>query len=143
MEPKEMRKALKEAGITCPIKNEQVVVRYNEYFDENGMLIQKLPENPENIVKLVSNNMFTYIGQGDAPPHRINFMGRQWFVRGELTEVKDPDLLAKIKTNPCFVNGPVDKDEMYAQDDIEKEKAEKRREEDLKIQIEMDRINKA
>lgn len=51
---------------------------------------------------------FTYIGGGDSSPYVITLMGKQKFVRGELTEVTDPDILAKIGGMSTFVEGEAD-----------------------------------
>lgn len=52
--------------------------------------------------------VFTYVGKGEESPNRINFMGKQEFVRGRPTEVTDPDVLRKIRGNPTFVEGEAD-----------------------------------
>ena len=48
---------------------------------------------------------YTYIGGGENSPSVINFMGLQKFVRGELTEVTDPAVLAKLSGVTTFVKG--------------------------------------
>jgi len=58
---------------------------------------------------------YTYIGGGDTPPQMTNFMDRQEFMIGEETEVTDPELLAKLKGNQCFVQGKVDRREIIKQ----------------------------
>jgi len=54
----------------------------------------------DKMAKVDKNGMkarqFTYIGGGEGSPHVINFMGKQKFVRGQLTEVTDPVVLAKL-----------------------------------------------
>jgi len=129
MEPKAMREALKAANITCPVSNKDVIEAYNKAFNKE-------------VVTLASSNIYTYIGQGDEPPHMINFMGRQQFIRGTPTEVTDMGVINKIRTNPCFVAGKVDQSELFARDEAAKKQVEKQRMEDLKLQIEMERVNR-
>ena len=46
---------------------------------------------------------YKYIGSGDSPPEKTNFMGQYHFVKdGEYVDVTDPVCLRKIKNNPCF-----------------------------------------
>lgn len=132
MEVKEMRVKLKDVMDIVPRSNEDVVKAYNEKFLDTV--------DPEVVeTKELSTNQWTYIGAGDSPPHLIKFMGIQVFMRGQPTTVTDPLVLEKIKNNHCFVKGEIDKEEMYANDELEKKRAEKRREEDLKLQIEVER----
>lgn len=53
-------------------------------------------------------HVYTYVGKGETSPQRINFMGRQEFVRGRPVEVTDPLVLRKIQGVPTFVKGKVD-----------------------------------
>ena len=76
---------------------------------------------------------FTYIGQGEGSPHVINFMGKQKFVRGQLTEVTDGELLAKLPGVATFIEGPVEVESLHNMDADAKEKADKKRSEDVII----------
>lgn len=49
--------------------------------------------------------VFTYVGKGETSPQRINFMGKQEFIRGRPVTVTDPKLIAKLKGNPTFIIG--------------------------------------
>lgn len=152
MEPKEMRVKLKEAGITCPVSNRDVITKYNEHFSgfeeakPTDLLVAPEVEKSEistpKIVTLVSSNIYTYVGQGDEPPHMINFMGRHKFVRGQATEVKDPDIRKKLESHRCFVKGEIDTKILFENDEAAKKKADAQRDEDVKTQIQMDRKNR-
>ena len=91
-------------------------------------------EKPKPVVK--GDNVYTYVGAGDAPPHVINFMGKQEFVRGEAVEVTDPVLLAKIVNNASFVKGSVDPKTLYKADAEAAKKAEEQRKADAKTHAE-------
>lgn len=85
---------------------------------------EKVPEGGE---------VFTYVGRGETPPVKTNFMGRQTFVRGRATVVTDPVVLAKIKINPCFVAGEVDIEELHEADEQARKEADAQRAEDKRI----------
>lgn len=131
MTHKEMRQELKQAGITVPVSNKDVEEKYKEVFS-----------GKENIVSLASKNIYTYIGMGDTPPERINFMGRQKFRRGDSTEVTDPIVLNKVKDNPCFVLGEVEQEVIHDNDEKAAKKAQAQRDRDVELQIVADRANR-
>lgn len=85
---------------------------------------EKVPEGAE---------VFTYVGRGETPPVKTNFMGRQTFVRGRATVVTDPIVLAKIKINPCFVAGEVDMEDIHEADEKARKEADAQRAEDKRI----------
>jgi hypothetical protein len=62
-------------------------------------------------------DVYTYIGGGADSPRKINFMGRQVFVRGKATEVKDPEVLKKVKNNPSFTQDKVDEEFLHDMDE--------------------------
>lgn len=64
---------------------------------------------------------YTYIGGGETSPHRIHFMGKQHFIRGKETAVTNPEVLAKVKNNPAFVEGGIELEEL---DDADNEAAD-------------------
>lgn len=74
---------------------------------------------------------YTYIGGGDGSPYVITLMGKQKFVRGELTEVTDPEILAKIDGIPTFVEGKADAATLHQIDQEGKEAMEAQRAQDL------------
>lgn len=76
---------------------------------------------------------FTYIGAGEDSPRVINFMGKQTFIRGELTTVSDPDVLRKLDGNPTFVEGKADQETLHRIDEEAKHEADLQRLEDAKI----------
>lgn len=80
-----------------------------------------------------SGKIFTYVGAGDTPPHRIEFMGLQRFVRGQPTEVINPVVLRGIIGNPSFVEGEVDQDTLFNADEVESKKAEEQRKADKRL----------
>lgn len=68
---------------------------------------------------------FTYIGGGESSPHVINFMGKQKFVRGQLTEVTDPVVLAKLDGGvSTIIEGEVDAEILHKIDSDAKEAAD-------------------
>lgn len=88
---------------------------------------------PEVDTKLPAESnhpQFTYIGAGEGSPQVINLMGKQKFVRGKLTEVTDPDILAKLPGMATFVQGPVDMEILHQIDSEAKEVADAQRAED-------------
>lgn len=89
----------------------------------------------------LDGDVYTYVGAGDTPPHMIKFLGIQNFIRGQATVVTHPEVLDKIKNHPCFVKGEADQDVMFASDEAAAKEAQDRRDEDVKIQIDMDRVN--
>lgn len=111
MNHKEMRKALKDAGHHVPRANVAVEAAYASAFNTDK--IEAIPEK-----KPVNNkaNIYTYVGSGDTPPHIVNFLGRQSFVRGIPMEVTDEMILRKIVNHPCFVAGAADPEAMHKSD---------------------------
>lgn len=73
---------------------------------------------------------FTYIGAGDSSPYVINLMGKQKFVRGQLTEVTDPALLAKLPGMSTFIEGPADAELLHKIDQEGKDRYEAQRQVD-------------
>lgn len=71
--------------------------------------------------------VYTYVGAGTEPPVKINFMGKQVFIRGKATTVTNAEVLAKLKGHPCFVEGEVDQEDLHDQDEEATVKAEKQR----------------
>jgi len=96
----------------------------------------------QSIVKLASTNIYTYIGSGDEPPHMINFMGMQKFIRGQAVEVKNPVVIDKINSHRCFVKGKVDQEKLFESDEKEKARADEQRNIDQQTQARIDRVNK-
>lgn len=136
MNHKDMREKLKGVVESIPRSNEDMVKLYNETFPDDQV------EVTPTVSEVIKNNVYTYIGQGDKPPHMIKFMGKQVFVRGDPVEVTDPEVLAKVKINPCFTNDKVDKEKLYEQDEIEAQKVEEQRNKDIETQLWADRNNK-
>jgi len=128
MDIKAMREKMKADGHSTPRSNEDLIEAYNRIYAVETPIEPSVVE--PSVVTLVSSNIYTYIGQGDSPPHLINFMGRQQFVRGTATEVTDPAVLAKIDGNGCFVKGQVDQSLMFERDEEAKKKAQAQREQD-------------
>lgn len=64
---------------------------------------EALPETKKG-----KGQVYTYVGKGETSPQRINFIGRQEFVRGRPVEVTDPIVLKKIEGVPTFVKGKAD-----------------------------------
>lgn len=149
MEVQEMRKALADVVDTVPRKNDDVIALYNEKFSHNDADEINSDDIPRETVEktdlriVPSDNEYTYIGAGDTPPHMINFMGMQKFTRGQVTTVTNPTVLAKIKNHTCFVKGQVDQEVLFENDEKAKKEAEHQREEDLKLQILVERQNRA
>lgn len=142
MEVKEMRAILKELDIKVPQKNSAVVELYNKEFDANEVIEEEV-KNDKALKSVVSDNEYTYIGQGDTPPQIIKFMGLQVFTRGVATPVTDPVVLEKVKTNSSFVKGEIDGELLYANDEAAKKKVQAIRDEDVKLDIYMQRKNRS
>jgi len=165
MDIKQMRKALRKAGVDEPGKNADVMPAYYEMLKKNepvpdnetveGPVKEEFSDPASNVIEdtievagsspvieLVSTNLWTYVGSGDEPPYMINFMGMQKFVRGQATKVR-PEVVEKIKNHICFVKGSVDMDAMFKNDEKEKELVNKKREVDIQIQARIDRVNKS
>lgn len=86
---------------------------------------------------------YTYIGGGADAPQLINFMGKQEFMIGDPTEVTDPEVLAKIGGNQCFVEGEADRKEIIKEAKKAQEKAAAQLVEDKMVNArEMKRRNK-
>jgi len=138
MKTTEMRKFLKDKGIKVPQKNTHLIELYEEVtFDpkkakpedtklENTtskeLILEDAVLEKTNVVELVSDNVYTYVGAGASSPQLINFMGKQKFMRGEATEVNDLEIRRKIETCPTFVKGSVDKDFLFKIDEGEQKK---------------------
>jgi len=128
MDSKAQRHALKEAGKEVPRSNEDVEAAYYAMIGE---------EKP-----VAASNEVTYVGAGENPPHMIDFMGLQKFVRGQPVEVFNPVVLEKVKRHRCFVFGRVDQDELFKQDDEARAIADKQRRDDERTQLEAEKHNK-
>lgn len=76
---------------------------------------------------------YTYVGGGEDSPRIINFMGKQRFVRGELTPVTDPEVLAKIEGASTFVKGEATQEQLHRIDEEAKEEADRQRAESAAI----------
>lgn len=137
MSTKEMREALREAGVDVPRSNADVEAAYMEHCSGNAD-----PDVPPTNSKGAGGNVYTYIGGGESSPERIDFMGRQRFTRGKATEVTDPVVLAKVKVNPCFVNGEVPDDVIFDMDEKASQKAEEQRKADKETNQAAERANK-
>lgn len=92
-------------------------------------------QKPQAVVRgdVPKGKLFTYIGAGEDPPRKINFMGIQEFVRGKAVEVSDKLVLSKLKAHPCFVEGEVEMEKLHTQDEEAVSKADQRRKEDMKV----------
>ena len=147
MNTKEMREYLKDKVETVPRSNADVELLYNKLSSTDKTETSLTPikdKNGDNLEKSFNaGEEYTYIGYGPTPPHMINFMGMQTFIRGQAVRVTDPRVLKKLEGHRCFVKGKADADEMYQQDELAQKRAEKIREEDLKLQIEVERKNRA
>jgi hypothetical protein len=83
-----------------------------------------LPDKEKSLTTEKVVHEFTYIGKGPDSPYEINFMGKQVFQRGKLTEVTDPDVLAKLypvdedgRSNvTTFVKGTVKQEVLHEND---------------------------
>ena len=145
MKTKDMREFLKDKVETVPRSNADVEKLYNEM---NGITVQTVePVHVESVevkpTEISTGDEYTYVGYGDTPPHMINFMGLQVFMRGTPVKVTDPRVLEKVKVNRSFVKGKADINKMHEQDELAAKRAQKQREEDLKMQIEVERQNRA
>lgn len=138
MDAKEMRTALQEAGRDVPRSNDDVEAAYARMIDSAPEPEQ---DDAEGEAVPPKENIFTYIGAGETPPHMINFMGLQRFVRGQAVEVTNPIVLRKVETHRCFVAGEIDSDEMFEQDDLAKKRADKQRMDDAELQAEAESQN--
>jgi len=142
MDIKEIREKLKDSGLEkLPRSNNDAIELYNKTFNADEQKEPEAAKKPLEVVK-VDKNLYTYIGSGDTPPNMIKFMNKQVFTRGVAVEVKDQVALDKIKNNPCFVKGEVDQDTLYSNDEKAAKAAQHQRDEDVKIQIEMERKNR-
>lgn len=92
---------------------------------EEGDVVDEVVETPKE-----GTRTFTYIGHGEDPPRKINFMGKQQFVRGVPTEVSDMEVLAKLEGHRCFVEGEVDQEMLHDQDEAAIKAADRQRAED-------------
>ena len=88
----------------------------------------KAPKTEEVVVAPKKKNenvrQFTYIGAGEGSPQVINFMGKQKFIRGKLTEVTDPEILSKLPGVSTFVEGESDPEKIHQIDADAKEAAD-------------------
>lgn len=138
MNTKKMREIIREANLTPPRANVDMVKFYKETFNQPKIKTEDKPD--KKVLSIVpADNEYTYIGSGSEPPHMINFMGMQKFFRGDLTIVSHPDVLAKIKNHPCFVKGAYDKQNLFDNDEKAKKKADDQWFKDAQIQKETDR----
>lgn len=138
MKTKDMREALKANGHHVPRSNDDVIKLYNEIFMD-----AEQKENDKEVPLVLGDNIFTYVGAGDEPPHMINFMGRQVFVRGKPTEVTDLELLLKVRGHKCFVEGDADVEKMHENDVKEAERANQTRLHDQQMQAAAERQNRS
>lgn len=79
--------------------------------------------------------IYTYIGGGEDSPQIINFMGKQEFMIGDEVDVTDSQLLAKLESNQCFVEGKADRRKIARDSKKAKEDADAQRKEDKLINI--------
>lgn len=136
---KEMRASLKAEGVKpIPLKNTEM---YELYIKVNPDYDGGEPELP-TVTELPVSDGWTYIGAGDEPPHMICFMGKQNFVRGQLTQVADKEVLAKLENNHCFIKGEYNMDDAFKADKAAAKVVQLKREEDVKTQIHMERANR-
>lgn len=77
--------------------------------------------------------IFTYVGAGEDPPRKINFLGLQEFIRGKAVEVTHPTVLGKLQGHPCFVEGEVEMEDLHDQDEEAMGLADAKRKQDLKV----------
>ena len=87
-------------------------------------------------------NIYTYVGSGEKPPSKIDFMGMQKFVIGKPEEVTDELVLQKIKGHPCFVEGEADADEITKRQEEAEERVAKIRERNQEMQLASQKENK-
>ncbi len=85
--------------------------------------------------------IYTYIGKGEDSPRVINFMGKQKFIRGQATEVTDPEVLRKVKDNPTFVEGEADQETLHEIDEQARLEAEEQRLKDARTNAAAQRKN--
>lgn len=145
-----MRQSLRDAGKHVPRSNKDTEIAYTELknintgegYEEPKGEIEKVIPTEDSVVKLVSSNVYTYIGAGDEPPHMINYMGIQKFVRGQAIEVS-PNVAEKIRNHRCFVKGEVDQESMFKNDELEKAKVSLQRKEDELTDAKTKLLNRA
>lgn len=77
-------------------------------MEELEIVLEEDEEELDTEIETSKANIYTYVGKGESSPKRINFMGRQEFIIGRPAEVTDPNVLAKIKGNPTFIQGEAD-----------------------------------
>ena len=144
MNIKEKREFLKDRVTTVPRSNADVEKLYNEMI-EPAQTVEPMTVEPVEVkpADVSASDEYTYVGYGDTPPHMINFMGLQVFMRGTPVKVTNPRVLEKVKVNRSFVKGKADINKMHEQDELAAKRAQKQREEDLKMQIEVERQNRA
>lgn len=106
-------------------------------FDSDFDAVEETETNTKKAVTKKASTakmpVYTYVGGGEDSPRKINFMGRQVFVRGIAAEVSDPVVLAKIENNPTFTKGTVKAEDLHDADEEAVEKASKKKKEDEKI----------
>lgn len=95
--------------------------------------MSKLELNKKEETQGAAQNVFTYVGKGEDCPNVIKFMGRVEFVRGEPVTVTDPEVLAKLKVNPSFVQGAVERKELAVADAEAKKAADAQRKADSRM----------
>lgn len=158
MEIKKMRQVLRDAEQPVPRSNADVMPAYYDYLNslkgedaepqESNVIEGSAHVDAEvpavsPVVKLVADNIYTYIGSGDEPPHMINFMGLQKFIRGQAVEVTNPVVIGKIGSHRCFVKGKIDQEKLFENDEKEKIRADEQRKTDQQTQAMIDRVNKS
>lgn len=85
--------------------------------------------------KVSDANVHTYVGGGEDSPRKINFMGKQEFVRGQPTKITDPAILAKVKNHPCFTQEEVTQEDLHEMDEAAAKEAGLKRGMDLKTSL--------
>ena len=103
--------------------------RKNRNKNDEMLDVEDSVEDIEEI-KEQKGRHFTYTGAGADSPYVITLMGKQKFVRGELTLVTDPELLMKLPGITTFVEGKVDQETLHQIDQEGKADFERRRAED-------------
>jgi hypothetical protein len=102
--------------------------------DDEEIEILEVEDSVEDIEEIQvpqpKGRYFTYIGAGADSPYVITLMGKQKFVRGELTLVTDTELLMKLPGMATFFEGKVDQEVLHKIDQEGKAAFERRRAED-------------
>lgn len=96
-------------------------------FEEVDETDEEETEEEDEPKKKGKGEVYTYVGKGESSPQRINFLGRQEFVRGRPVEVTDPIVLQKIQGVHTFVKGKADAELLQEIEDEGMALAEKNR----------------